>query len=908
LASTKQLELTYLTNKLEKSGDYDFVRGWGVPETPSLVTNSSDHDVRIPGLAKAHSVVVHPSPTLQIAVGWRSPFNGNVRVTGQVTHAHHDCGNGVTWTLEHRRGGHRQILSTGIAHRDKNPPLAYTDLIPVRTGDLVSVLVGPRDGEHSCDLSDLQFTITNAAETQQVWSLTNDISSNPLAGNPHADAAGSANRWHFYTEPVSATTSGVMIPPGSLLARWQASEDDQEQQQLAQAISKLIGGPAPMEGPDALLYTHLVSLTGPLVQLLPIKEHDQATHASTWGIDPQLCGQHPHGTRVPEDAICVQAPATVSVHLPAELAAKATLTAQAVISSNSKKAGGVRVRACAEAPKAGTNNWWSGDATTPILIQADSSAQQRLEQVFNTARELFPASLCYSRIVPVDEVVTLKLFFREDDYLARLVLTDQQQSQLNQLWETLFFVSQEALIQVDAYEQIWEYATQGGGKPTHLEPLRQPILDHADAFRKQQIAAEPAHLDAVIAFAEKAYRRPHQESERADLKKLYSRLRKQNLSHEDSIQLLIARVLLSPSFLYKSERPGPGNQQGPVDAWELANRLSYFLWSSQPDEALRAAARSDDLLRSEVLVNQTKRMLGNERIRRMATEFGCAWVHILGFDQLDEKSTRHFPTFPALKGAMYEESIQYFTDLLQHNRSILSLLESDHTYLNETLAHHYGIPHVSGPTWRRVEGVKLYHRGGLLGLGATLAQHSGASRTSPILRGNWIAEVLLGDKLPKPPKDVPQLPDDEASGELTMREITEKHTQDPRCSTCHAKIDPFGYTLESFDAIGRWRDKDLANRPLNTVAHVPGGHVLQGVDGLRSYLLTERRDAFVRQCCKKLLGYALGRGVLLSDRPLLDEMMTRLSAHNYEIGVAIEAIVLSKQFREIRGKDAVFEQ
>src|SRR6266542_659671 len=167
---------------------------------------------------------------------------------------------------------------------------------------------------------------------------------------------------------------------------------------------------------------------------------------------------------------------------------------------------------------------------------------------------------------------------------------------------------------------------------------------------------------------------------------------------------------------------------------------------------------------------------------------------------------------------MYEEAIRFFSDLFQSDASVLEIFDTDHTFLNEALAQHYGIPGVTGAEWRRVDGVRKYSRGGILGLATTLAKQSGASRTSPILRGNWVAEVLLGDKLPRPPKDVPRLPEDEATEKLTIRELTQKPSTDPRCYTCHARIDGYGFALEAFDAIGRSRTRDLGDRPIDTVA------------------------------------------------------------------------------------------
>jgi hypothetical protein len=195
-----------------------------------------------------------------------------------------------------------------------------------------------------------------------------------------------------------------------------------------------------------------------------------------------------------------------------------------------------------------------------------------------------------------------------------------------------------------------------------------------------------------------------------------------------------------------------------------------------------------------------------------------------------------------------------------------------------------------------------------LGLSATLAKESGASRTSPILRGDWVSEVLLGERIPRPPKEVPRLPEDEATETLTVRQLTEKHISDPRCAGCHARFDGFGYALEGYDAIGCRRTNDLGGRVLDTRAVLFDGTPVNGAEDLRHYLLTERRDAVVQQFCRKLLGYALGRSVILSDRPLLAEMQSQLRQNDYCFSTAVETIVRSKQFLEIRGHDAMLEE
>jgi hypothetical protein len=220
--------------------------------------------------------------------------------------------------------------------------------------------------------------------------------------------------------------------------------------------------------------------------------------------------------------------------------------------------------------------------------------------------------------------------------------------------------------------------------------------------------------------------------------------------------------------------------------------------------------------------------------------------------------------------------------------------------VNGALAKHYALD-VKDAAWQRVDGLRAKGRGGILGFAATLSKQAGASRTSPILRGTWLSEVILGDKLPNPPKDVPVLPD-EAPQDLTERQLTERHSRDERCAGCHRRIDPFGFALEGFDAIGRRRMHDAAGLPIDTNAELPDGTSVEGLDGLRNYLLIKRRDDFLRQFCRKLLGYSLGRSVQLSDKPLLDTMLTELNANDHRISIAIELIVRSPQFREVRCK------
>jgi hypothetical protein len=400
-----------------------------------------------------------------------------------------------------------------------------------------------------------------------------------------------------------------------------------------------------------------------------------------------------------------------------------------------------------------------------------------------------------------------------------------------------------------------------------------------------------------------------QPGEVEELLHLYSTLRKKDMAHEEAFAAVLSRTLVSPSFLYRVEYAPRGNTPQPVSDWELASRLSYMLWATMPDEELRRAAAGGRLHEPKVLTAQVERMLKDPRVRGLAVEFATQWLHVRDIQQNKEKNEKLFPTFSdRLRAALFEESVRFFQYLFQRDRPLTEFLDADYTFLNEELAKHYGIPGVSGPDWRRVDGVKQYGRGGVLALGSVLTQQAGASRTSPVLRGNWLLEVLLGEKLPKPPRNVPRLPEDETTTEGTVRQIVEKHVRVAECAVCHQRIDPFGFALEKYDPIGRFRDRDLAGRLIDTSVRLKEGTQFDGIEGLRSYLLKQRGEEVERQFCQKLLGFALGRSVVLSDQPLLDEMLENLLRNDYRLSTAVLTIVNSKQFRYHRALDATKDE
>jgi len=901
----------YLNHPLEKLGGYDFVNGWTLRgmDALSLLGNASDDKVNIPGDMNPHKIVVHPRPERWVAAGWKSPIGGRVKLEPSVKDAHPQCGNGVSWSFELRQGDTKRVLGTGHLDRGGSAAIEPIEDLVIKKGDLISLVIGPRDRNHACDLTEIELTITEQTDEKRTWSLSGDCADDIGSANPHADGFGNQGVWHFYTGLIEGESDPQqpVIPPGSLLVRWLDADDAATAAGIAEEIKSLVTQPLSTDAaePEAALHRQLTSLDGPLYTRLDYALLARSVTAeemadAKFGLDPQLFGRHPDGLAVPPEQLIVRAPSIVEVKLPAEWVAGSALVVSATLGAADQEQSSVQPHISTVRP-ADAHSLLPG---VPIVVRRGSQAETRMQESVDQFRHFFPTAMCYTRIVPVDVVVTLILFHREDEHLSRLMLDENESERLNRLWNELHYVSKDALTSVTAYEQLMEFATQDDD-PSKYEPLREPINNSAAALRKKLIDTEPIHLEALIDIANQAYRRPLTSDETDDLRRLYTDLREQELPHEQTIRLLLARVLTAPAFLYRLEMPGPGKKSRPVSDWELANRLSYFLWSSPPDDTLRDVALSGRLHEPEVLAAQARRMLDDPRTRRLAIEFACQWLHIRDFDQHDEKNEQLFPQFAELRGDMYEESVRFFEDLFRHDRSILDVLDSDHTFLNERLAGHYGVAGVTGDQWRRVPDMKQFSRGGILAQATILGTQSGASRTSPILRGNWVAETLLGERLPRPPKDVPLLPDDASTTkELTMRQLVEKHTSDVACAKCHKRIDPYGFALENFDAIGRFRDTEAGDQPIDTRTTLMDGTKIDGLDGLRTYLLTTRRDAVLRQFCRKLLGYALGRSVQLSDEPLLAEMKVNLEEKDYHFGTAVDTIVRSRQFREIRGASA----
>ena len=856
--------------KLFKAGGYDAIRGWGTPATPSLIANKSPETIRFGTLTvPGRSVNMHPSPTQEAIIYWQSPIEGRVKLKGYFADSDGVGGNGAAWRVELLGRTGTGTVDKGVFENGKRGTFTPEQEYIVERGDLLKLVVNARDRNHGYDTTEVALNVIEQGGKKRVWDLAKEVVDRVHDSNPLADSFGNKAVWHFCSSG-SAKSAQSEVPVGSALANWRSAvigkKPVTEIRKHASVVHRLlISGDYAVLAADKVLREHFLEPKGPLKWL-----------SLTMG-----------DTEVKD--IETKAPSVLEFKLPTVLVAGAEVVVNAELHPEKGKDGTAQFLISLEKN--------SQNALTGQAVVTGTAASKRMEKAYADFRELFPAAMCYPQIVPVDEVVTMVLYHREDEPLRRLMLSDAEASRLDRLWNELLFVSREPLLRVVSHEQLYEFATQDRKDllPA-LEALRMPIQKTAETFLAHLKKTAPIHFSAVLELAESAWRRPLSDADRKELHDLYQTLLQKELKHDRAIRLVLARVLTSPAFLYRLEQPATakGRKWVSVSNLELANRLSYFLWSSMPDDELMGITKVKIPVNKKAVSAQAKRMLGDPRIKRLAVEFACQWLGIREFDLDNGKNERLYPQFANLRGSMYEESVRFFEELFRNDGSILDLLNADHAFLNESLAKHYGIPGVSGAQWRRVENTRAMGRGGILAMGAILAKQSGASRTSPILRGNWISETLLGEHLPKPPVNVPDLPETVPVG-LTARQLIEKHSSVAACAKCHAKIDPYGFALEQYDAIGRLRSKAV-----DTKTKLMDGNSIDGLTGLREYLLNERREEVVRQFCKKLLGYALGREVALSDRPLLKSMQEQLAKNDFRFSIAVEAIVTSEQFRSIR--------
>lgn len=550
-------------------------------------------------------------------------------------------------------------------------------------------------------------------------------------------------------------------------------------------------------------------------------------------------------------------------------------------------------------------------------------------------------------------------YFRDDTPLMDLILDENGRRQLNRLWDEFdfiaeytsrtfvqYFFNQSGEVQGkgaesgtarpvdhavtdaevifglrDAY--LAKAAADPNNDPVAPEAIRvhfQRVNDTLRSLEKMHADAEPLHLQALLNFAGRAYRRPLSQAEKDDILAYYRSLReKSGLSHEEAMRDSIVSVLMSPDFCYRidlleSRGSAPSAAPkvsapvpvAPLSGYALASRLSYFLWSSMPDEELLAHAAAGDLGRPDVLVAEAHRMLKDERARGLATEFGGNWLEFRHFESHNAVDRQRFPSFNSdLREAMFQEPIRYLEDAIRNDRSVLDLIYGDYTFVNPSLAKHYDMPAVSGGEdhWVRVDHAGAYGRGGLLPMAVFLTQNSPGLRTSPVKRGHWLVSRVLGETIPPPPPVVPELPSDEAKSDLPIRDMLAQHRANPVCASCHVKFDTFGLAYEGYGPVGEARTKDLAGRSVDTKAVFPGGFEGSGFEGIEAYIRERRQSQYLENLSRKLLAYALNRSLQLSDEPAIERIQAELAANGYRFSAIVDTIVTSPQFVNKRQPD-----
>ena len=553
-------------------------------------------------------------------------------------------------------------------------------------------------------------------------------------------------------------------------------------------------------------------------------------------------------------------------------------------------------------------------------------------------------------------------YYRDDLPLMQLILDDKGKEELDRLWNefdyiaafsartwTQYYFNQSGEVFGRGDESGSErptdhavtdtavifkmrdvYLAKAAENPTNDPVAAEAIRDHFDgmnatlrSLEKERAAAEPKQLDSLLQFAERAYRRPLSQAEKTDLLDYYHQDRATNQSsHEQAMRDVITSVLMEPDFLYRLDmtdgQPASSSKAEshtvalktatavptePLSSYALASRLSYLLWASMPDQELLRHAASNDLQKPAVLMAQARRMMKDSRVRGLATEFTGNWLNFRLFENNNAVDRTRFPQFNNdLREAMFEEPIRYVEDTIQNNGSVLDLIYGNYTFVNPVLAKHYGIPGVQGDVnhWVRVDDAGKYGRGGILPMSVFMTQNSPGLRTSPVKRGNWVVQKVLGIRVPPPPPVVPELPSDESKSDLPVRDMLAKHRANPFCAACHQRFDSFGLAYEGYGPIGDVRTKDLAGRPVDTAVTYPGGINGVGFEGLREFIRGHRQDQFISNICRKLLSYSLNRTLQLSDEALVDTMQTNLAAQDYRFDSLIETIVLSPQFRNKR--------
>lgn len=413
---------------------------------------------------------------------------------------------------------------------------------------------------------------------------------------------------------------------------------------------------------------------------------------------------------------------------------------------------------------------------------------------------------------------------------------------------------------------------------------------------KWGVPARDAAKRIVTAFARRAFRRPATEEEIERTLTMFDRGWKRGDGFVPSVRLALKAVLVSPHFLFLAEpEPSEGGVQR-LGALPLASKLSYFLWSSMPDEELLGLAESGKLLEPTIYREQVKRMLADAKAAALGTRFALQWLDVDRLGTEVRPDAKKFPEFDQdLSAAMRNEVVTYFNYIFRYDRPLLDLIDSDYTFVNERLAHLYGISDVKGPALREVK-LTDRNRGGIIGMAAIHTLTSYPMRTSPVLRGKWILEALLGEKVQPPPPDTPALEETpEKISTLTLRQQLQQHRAQAECASCHNRMDPLGFSLENFDVLGRWRDQDRG-QPIDSQGALQSGETFSGSTGLKT-LLMNRKDDVIKHLARKLTGFAFGRELNRFDECVIENAMKALATNEYRPSVLIEQIATSFPFQ-----------
>jgi len=414
---------------------------------------------------------------------------------------------------------------------------------------------------------------------------------------------------------------------------------------------------------------------------------------------------------------------------------------------------------------------------------------------------------------------------------------------------------------------------------------------------KGGVSADQASCEILGRFASRAFRRPATSQEVDRLVKLASKVRAESGQFEEGIQVAVQAVLVSPHFLFKVETPkkvGARGQMPLVSQYELATRISYFLWSSMPDDELLLLAHRGQLREPKHLLEKIASMLRDPRANHFVKNFAGQWLQLRNLDQVRPDAGKFDVFNDEVRELMRRETLTFFAGVMRGNLPVTTLLDGQFTYLNEPLARYYGLPGVKGPEFRRVS-LRGTPRGGLLTQASILTVTSDPTRTSPVKRGKWILENLLNTPPPPAPPNVPELEKAKLTG--TLRERMEQHRANPACAACHNMMDPLGFALENYDAVGLWRDREGGEK-IDASGQLPDGTKFQGVGELREMLVTERKDQFVRCLAEKLLIYAIGRGTEYYDKCAIDQIVLEIQQHDYKFAYLIAGIIKSDPFQK----------